>query len=118
MFRIVAVIASCFIGTVLLIIGIGWLAEGNDFLLFRYFAPKREAVRRDVFEQSKAYNDGMAQELRQAQLDWVRGDKDQKAAIASIVLHRTAGYPTKNLPPDLSSWVASLSPSTTTTSYK
>ena len=44
--------------------GVGWLAQGNDFLLFQFFAPKYEAVRRETFEQSKAYNQGMIQELQ------------------------------------------------------
>lgn len=110
MFKFACIFILCFIGIFALTAGCGWLAEGNDFLLFKFFAPRREAARREVYEQSKAYNDGMAQELRQAQIDWIKGDKDQRAAIGAVVLHRTAGYPMQNLPYDLVVWVGSLQP--------
>lgn len=78
----------CIVG----ILGLGWVIQGNDFFLYKTFAPKYEAVRRDTFEQSKAYNQGMAQELSSARLDYIKGDKEQKQAIRSLVLHRVAGY--------------------------
>jgi hypothetical protein len=72
------------------ILGIGWVAQGNDFLLFKYFAPKQEAVRRQVFEQSKAYNQGMIQELENMQFQYEQADGAHKQALARIILHRSA----------------------------
>lgn len=80
---------------------LGWVVQGNDFLLFKFFAPRQEAARREVFEQSKAYREGMAQELRAMQLDYVKASPEQKKAIASIVVHRVAGVDLATLPADV-----------------
>jgi hypothetical protein len=87
------------------ILALTWIVQGNDFLLYRTFAPKQEEVRREVFEQTKSYNEGMAQEIRAMQLDYVKANDEQKKAIASIVLHRVAGYDLTKLPPDLRAFV-------------
>lgn len=85
-----------------------WAFQGNDFLLFKVFAPKQEQVRREVFEQSKAYNQGMVQELQNMQLQYVQADSVHKDAIASIILQRTADYDLTKLPSDLRSFVQKL----------
>lgn len=53
---------SCLFGVILLL-GLIWIFQGNDFFLYRTFAPKYEKVRRQTFEQTKSYNQGMIQEL-------------------------------------------------------
>lgn len=83
------------------ILGIAWIAQGNDFFLMKLFAPKYEQVRRETFEQSKAYNDGMCQELRNMQFEFAKATPTQKVALKNIILHRVSGFPEKNLPSDL-----------------
>jgi hypothetical protein len=89
-------------------LGLTWVVQGNDFFLYKTFAPRYEAARRDVFEQSKAYNQGMIQELQNMQFQYVQADKEHKAALASIILHRVADYNSEMLPPDLASFISSL----------
>ena len=96
------------LGILLLVFGFGWVVQGYDFFMYKFYAPKVEAVRRQTFEESKAYNDGMAQELSAMELDYARGTPEQKAAIASVVVHRTAGYDTTKLSPDLQQFVAQV----------
>jgi hypothetical protein len=87
--------------------GFGWLATTNDLAMMRFFAPKYEQVRRDTFEQSKAYNQGMIQELQNMQFEYVKASPEHKAALRSIILHRSADY-TDNLPSDLRSFITDL----------
>jgi len=89
-------------------IGLIWILQGSDFFLYKTFAPKYEAVRRDTFEQSKAYNQGMVQELQNMQFQYVQADKEHKAALAAIILHRAADYDQDKLPPDLYSFIQGL----------
>lgn len=99
------------IGIVLLLgvlFGVGWAVEGNSFFMYKFFAPKEEAVRRETFEQSKSYNDGMAQELASMQLDYAKASPEQKAALRSVIVHRYAGYDTGKLPPDLQAFIATI----------
>lgn len=95
------------LGTVVLM-GITWAFTGNDFFLYQYFAPKREAVRREVFEQSKAYRQGMVQELQNMQFEYVKASPSQQDALASIILHRVADFNENDLPPDLRSFIQQL----------
>lgn len=94
---------AIFVSVTIVILGVIWLVQGNDFFLAKVFAPRMEQIRRETFEQSKAYNEGVAQELRRQQLEYInpRLTVDQKKAIGSVILHQTAGYDTTKLPPDL-----------------
>lgn len=90
------------------VLGLTWVFQGNDFFLYRYFAPKEEAVRRQVFEQSKAYNQGMVQEIQNMQFQYVQASPEQKKALAAIILHRTADYDMSQMPPDTWEFVSGL----------
>ena len=36
------------------ILSLIWITTDNQFFLYKFFAPREEAVRRETFEQSKA----------------------------------------------------------------
>ena len=92
-----------------LLFGLGWVVEGNDFFIYQVFAPRRAAVERQVFEETKSYNDGMAQQLSSMELDYIiKASPEQKAAIRSVILHRYAGYDEARLPLDLRSFLSQI----------
>ena len=95
---------------VVLLFGLGWLIQGNNFFLYQVFAPKYEQIRRDTFEQSKAYNQGMIQELQNMQFEYVKATPDQQAALRSIILHRAADFDVSQpeVPPDLRRFIEGL----------
>jgi hypothetical protein len=101
------IIASA-IGGLVVLIGLGWIFAINDFAMFKFFAPKQEAVRRQTFEESKAYKQGMINELRNYQRDYINGDKDQKAALRTIILRQADQIPADELPSDLRSFIFDL----------
>ena len=98
--------------TVLLVLvvllGAMWLLQGNDFFLYRAFAPRYEQVRRETFEQSKAYRQGMAQELDAMRFEYVKATESPKTALASVILHRAADVDPASLPTDLREFIAGL----------
>lgn len=102
-------IAAC-LAALILAIGLGWVVQGNDFFLYKVFAPKYEDVRRTTFEHSKAFNQGMVQELQNMQFEYVKASDSQKDALASIILHRAADYDLTDsrVPSDLRRFVESL----------
>lgn len=77
---------------------IGWMAMGNELLATKFFAPKFEAVRRSTFEQSKAYKQGVIQELNKAYTDYSKASPEERKAIASIVRNQVADIDEKELP--------------------
>ena len=97
---IIALIGGILVGS--------WVVQGNEFFLYKYFAPKQEAVRREVFEQTKSYKQGMVQELQNMQFQYVQATAEQKGALKSIILHRSADFPTEDMPTDLRSFIQSL----------
>lgn len=101
-------IAGGILGVIVLLLGLSWAVEGNEFFLYRYFGPKQEAVRRQVFEQTKSYNQGMIQELQNMQFEYQRSTPEQQKALASIILHRAADYDEARLPSDLSQFIDKL----------
>jgi len=90
------------------IFGMTWLVEGNDFFLYKVFAPKREAVRREVYENTKSYTQGMRQELMNMQMSYIQADAEHKVALAYIIKRRAAEINPEDLTPELRSFIHSL----------
>jgi len=58
-----------------------------------FFGPKREAVRREVFKQTRSYNEGKEQQLIKYRLEYLRAsDEGEKEAIASTIRLAFADY--------------------------
>lgn len=83
------------------ITALGWFAMGNEFFLYKFFAPKRAAVERQVFEGTPSYNQGMIQELEKMRLEYKRADKTEKSLIAQAFVHKASGYGYDKLPSNL-----------------
>jgi len=98
-YTLVALICLC---------AIGWFFAGNDLAMFKFFAPRQEQVRRDTFEQSKAYRQGAIQELDNMRFEYIKASPEQKAALASIIRHRAADVPADALTPELYSFIKEL----------
>jgi hypothetical protein len=82
--------------------------QGNEFFLYKFFGIRTENVRREIFEQSKAYNQGMVQELENMQMEYIKAPPEGKAAMASIIIHRASEYDPNRLPYDLKVFIAEL----------
>jgi len=93
---------------IVLILSLVWAFTGNEFFLYKVFAPKTEQVRRETFEQSKAYNQGMIQELQNMQFEYIKADESHQQALASIILHRAADFDESKLPYDLKQFIQKL----------
>lgn len=93
----------------IIVIALTWIGQGSEFFLAKVFLPKYEQVRRETFEQSKAYNQGMIQELQNMQFEYAKASSEsQRDALASVILHRAADYDVDRLPPDLRHFIAGL----------
>ena len=105
MFKDISIVISWVLGFILFVFVVGWLFAGNDFFMYKFFVPKQEAVRREIVETSKSFNDGMLQELSQMQIDYAKGNNDTKNAISNLVTHRYSTYNDRNLSYDLKQFV-------------
>ena len=100
--------SGCVLGILLVMFGLGWAIEGNDFFMYKFFAPKREAVRRQVFEQTKSYRQGMVQEIRNYRIQYQTATVEQRASLRFTILQETADFDLSQLTPDQREWLESL----------
>lgn len=102
--KVVAIGLALVVGIILL----GWVLNVESLLRYRTFAPQWEAARREVFEETKSYNQGMIQELQNMQFEYAKASPEQQQALASIILRRTADYDLDRMPSDLRAFVQQL----------
>lgn len=72
------------------------------------FDPAHEEARHQTFKRSTAFRDGFTKELQNMQLEYLRGTPEQKEAIASVILQRTAGEHVDWMPSELRQFVVRL----------
>ena len=95
---------------ILAVLVVVWVIAGNNLAMMKVFAPATEQVRRETFEQSKAYRDGMVQELRSLQIEYIKAADDVKPALAAAIRHKAVGLPEDALPNDLRVFIQSIRP--------
>lgn len=96
------------IGVFLFVGAVGFLSQGTDFVLYKFWAPKFENARREVFENTKSYNQGMIQEIENMAFEYAQADDAHKEALAQIILHRTADFDLDKLHPDTRAFIQQL----------
>lgn len=80
-----------------------------DLASFKFFAPKYENARREVFENTQSYVEGKRQEVSKYRLEYLRAkDPAEKNAIRMTILQSTANLDLSKLPPDLEMFVRQL----------
>ncbi len=105
--KVLGVIFAAILGLVA-ILALTWIVQGNQFFLYQYFAPKQAAVERQVFENTKSYNQGMIQELQNMMFDYAKATPEQKPLMAGLILRRSADYDVEKLPYDLRNFINDL----------
>ncbi len=94
---------------------VGWVVVGVVAIIglsffglyhYKFFGPKFEGARREVFEATRSYNQAKLQELAKYRLEYLRAKDDiEKRAIASTIRHRFADYNGVKLPYELSQFL-------------
>ena len=102
------IIASLFGLAFILVLSFGLTWAGIEWRGF--FGPKQAAVEREVFKETRSYNEGMIQQLSRYRLQYLRADsEDERKAIASTVRTMFAEYDRSKLSPELQDFVKEVS---------
>jgi len=97
------------IAVIALLFGLSWAVEGNDFFLYKYFAPKRANVEREVFVNTNSYIQGKTDYLSRLRLEYQTSkDPDQKAALRTLIITEASNVDNSKLPVDLQGFIANL----------
>ncbi|KKN70708.1 hypothetical protein LCGC14_0428630 [marine sediment metagenome] len=88
------------VGLGLDLLGLNWL---------EFIGPKRQDVRREIFEETKAYNEGKEQDLIRYRLQYARAKTDSdREAIASAIRMQFADYDETKLNPELRTFLTKI----------
>jgi len=66
----------------------------------RFFNPKYENVRREVYESTQSYVHGKAKDLPRYKHEWDKADPDEKLAIESVIRQQFAEFDETKLQSD------------------
>jgi hypothetical protein len=90
------------------VIALTWVLGFHSVIYTRVIGGAQEDARRHVFEHSKAYRDGVVQELQNMQFEYLRATPEQQQALAPIIKRRAASISQSELPDDLLIFIRSL----------
>ena len=94
---------------VIMLVALPFGLEMGNLQWKRFFAPKHENVRREVFKATRSFNEAKVQELVKYRLEYMRSDDDaEKGAIASTMRLGLADYDTSKLPYELQTFVEEI----------
>lgn len=77
---------------------LGWVVAGNDFFMYKFFAPKQENVRREVYTNTQSYKQGNTQRLNTLCSQVDTADDSHKALLNDIISHEFADWNSDAVP--------------------
>jgi hypothetical protein len=86
---------------IVILYALGFIVTGGDLAIYRFWAPKQEAARREVYEHTKSYHQGSVQRLGTLCLQVNSADDDHKAMINDIIAQEFAEWDTADVPAHL-----------------
>lgn len=97
------------IGFIIIFIMIMFLLELGGLKWTKFFAPKRENIRREVFINTRSYVEGKIQALTKYRLEYMRADSEgDKQAITSAIRIGFAEVDRNKLPYELKRFLDSI----------
>jgi len=98
-----------FVGLVILLGALGLGGRWVNMKVEAWFAPREQNIQREVFENTKSYNEAKEQELVKHKFEWEKAkgkdDVGTMKAVESAVRHKFADYEDNRLSPELQEFV-------------
>jgi len=89
--------------------GIGFLATGGDLAIYRFWAPKQENAKREVFENTQSYVQGKTEYLSRLRYEYQSLPAGpQKDAMRTMILSEASTVDNSKLPADLQGFIQQL----------
>lgn len=98
--RLFANLLATIVLVVAIIFGLNYLGLAN----FRFFAPKYENAKREVYENTQSYVEGKRQAITKHYNEWRKADSAEKNAIRAVVLQEFANFDIDKLTPAQYEW--------------
>lgn len=106
--KVIGIIGAVILGLVL-VMGVAFVTAGADLAMFKFFAPKYEDAKREVFENTQSFVHGKRSMLNRIRLEYESTDSPaRKAALRKMALDEASTINLDLLPAGLAGWVRSL----------
>lgn len=86
------------------VVAVLWLSTAVGLTHFKFWAPKYEEARREVFVNTPSYVQGKNQFLTRLHHEWQTGDPAHKAVVCATARHEAATIDPEHLQPALRAW--------------
>lgn len=88
---------------------IGFVATGGDYINYKFWAPKQENVRREVFENTQSYVQGKIETISQLELQYKTStDADSRRALKVDILTEASNVDNDKLPLEMQGFIQGL----------
>lgn len=92
------------LGSLVAVLAVTWLGfyvHGMSIADTRLFGVPEENARREVFEQTKSYRDGVRRDFDELLLAYAKASPEERPAIVSIMRHRAESAPADLVPAEV-----------------
>lgn len=77
---------------------VSFIATGGDLAIYRFWAPKQESARRQVYEQTKSYRQGSVQRLNTLCSQVASADSEHKPMLNDVISQEFAEWDMRDVP--------------------
>ena len=89
--------AGIILGGIVFLILLMFILEYAGLGFTAFFEPKKENIRRNVFEETQSYVQGKNQDLAKDYKEWMETTPDNRVVIENVVREQFANYKIKNI---------------------
>ena len=93
---------------IVILAAVGFGINYGNWASTNFFAPKYEATRNKVFQESQAYNEGAQRDLENLMIEYQDADQAHKDLLRQVAIHRFSVYDQNKLSPQLANFYNSL----------
>jgi hypothetical protein len=83
------------------LLALSWVTQGNDWFMYKFWAPKYEDVRRETYEHTKSYRQGSAQRLGTLCTQVAAADDGHKSMLNDVISHEFVEWNMDDVPEHL-----------------
>jgi hypothetical protein len=87
---------------------LGFVMTGYDFASFKFWAPKYENAKRQVFENTQSYVQGKTEYLGRLRFQYQEAEGSQKDALRTLILSEASTVDSSKLPYDLQAFIRGI----------
>jgi len=91
--------------TIILLIGLSWGGTALGLLHMKVFEPKRQDIKREIFENTQSYVEGKRQEAIKMYREWNAAPADEKLGLEKMAGHTFANVEDDIFEEPLRTWV-------------